>query len=540
MIILGIYPGHDAAVAIIRDGEVVLNLELERFTRIRHDYGFREDFLRFCLNQAGLFIEDIDYVAINGLTIDLQLNVNRPPRKPITPFPVPPTPGIADSKSFTITLLGHKLPAFAINHHSAHLACAYFTSPFKKATVLSIDGGGDGFNASVARGDGNRLRDQKILDGPNLGVLWSKVSEINFGIQRTDPWIASSGPGKLMALASYGHPNSTITNRLFASWIAANTIGGIYLSDILYDSRSRAAQDTSRALQDLTSAYVSEIFSRIPLCRDGNLCYGGGVALNCVANSSAFTESPFSSLHVPPCPNDSGLALGMALYVFYTILDRPFIPKLFLPYLGPVYSNRSISFAINQAQKKTSLDTSLVNERQVAELLSNGEILAVWRQKCECGPRALGHRSILSRPDIKGLRDYLNASVKKREWYRPFAPIILQAYANDVLKCPIQPAPYMTTSATIQPNWENRIKEVAHIDGSTRPQILTTECDQWLMSVMDTYSSISGLPVILNTSFNQCEPMVETPSDALNTFLRMPLRHLLLEDMLISKQKTES
>jgi carbamoyltransferase len=568
LIILSICPTHDAAVTILRNGEVLLNLELERYTRVKNDYGFNEDFIRHCLDMTGLKITDVDLVAMIGSDA-LFDDDDRSGKFDISPYPVPTPSSPNDVVKFTCRMLGRRFPAMVVHHHMAHASAAYLTSPFERAAVLTIDGHGDGLSLTVSAGIDGRVEmvSGKFMGGDNWPLNWAAYCWNNYRMPRTDadrlPYLLpGAGPGKIMALAAYGRSDENIRReiradsmlrdaRSFAGPPAGPEAGGFahphkFLWSFnnfedLSDSRSERSQDFACALQECTEAHLVDMFqaARDILARRGfssdNICYGGGLALNCIATTRAMERTDFKRLHVPPCPNDCGLALGAGLYAYSRVSGRGRVARALSPYTGPSYPAEVVQAAADAAVAAIpGLTVRPIDADGVADLLIDGDILAMWRNRSECGPRALGHRSILARTDLPDLRERLNR-IKQREWYRPFAPIILAAAAAEVLENPVDHSYYMTTSAVIAAPWRERMAGVSHVDHTTRPQILTKENEPFIHAVIDKVHRATGIPAILNTSFNLSEPIVETPEQAVATYSKMSIRHLVLENVILSK-----
>jgi carbamoyltransferase len=539
MRILSIYPGHNAAVCIVEEGKVRINWELERFTRVKHDYGFREDFLVRTLELAGLGIEAIDFIALNrGLPESGIVRAGTVLR----PFDVPATTE-REVISFAARYMGRRFDALAINHHLAHAASAFFTSPFEEAAIFTYDGYGDAENSSRGLGRGNRIEAFERTHVANIAGWWEAVTFNNYRMRRLHERDPGSGAGKIMALAAYGRLNPQVARRLEDDMreglrcphypdprsYAYNE------AEDLSDTRNPRSQELARALQQLTENEVAHHFgtvhNRWPRAR--NLAYAGGLALNCIANSRALTKSAFERLYVPPCPNDSGIALGMALYAYYHHLGAPRRPGHFVPYTGPAYGNARAVFEGLAAAH--GFEVRPTSPEALAEVLCGREIVCFYGARSECGPRALGSRSILCMPDRPGARDFLNVQVKWREWYRPYAPIVLVEAADEVLEERPQDSAYMTASARIRPEWRARMVAVDHIDHSTRPQILRQEHNPFLHAVIREVWRRTGIPALLSTSFNLQEPIVETPEEAWATFLAIPVSYLATDDFIIRK-----
>jgi len=536
ILIVAVYSGHDAAVTILNNGELLLNLELERYSRVRHDSGFQRDFFEHCLKVVGISLADVDcLVQSTGV------------------FPRPksiPSPTVVPEGYVTYSgEIGRKTIKVAqVHHHLAHAACAFYTSPFRDAAILTYDGGGDGANISYSMGSDTKIKGFRSFLTRNIAGWFTALSVNNFRIPVLHANDPGSGAGKVMALAAFGRPDPDIRRRLLRE---VTLFGEMELDprgpdhrlvsfnnfEDMSNTRVHRSQALACEIQRLAEDSVEGLFERYyELSRQRNLCYSGGVALNCIANTRALAASLFENLFIPPCPNDGGLALGLALFAQHHILDRPRNFKHFSAYTGPRYAPDRIDAAIDHAiAGGLKAIVKRAEASEAAKLIADRNYLCIWRGRSEAGPRALGHRSIVCRTDLGEARDFLNSQVKLREWYRPFAPIVLAEYANTLFAGPPTNSPYMSMSAIIRDEWRERLNAVCHVDGSTRPQILDRDHEPYLYDLVATCHHLTGIPAILNTSFNRKEPIVETPNDALQTFRDMPIQHLLLEDYLISK-----
>ncbi len=539
MNILSIFPGHNSAICILRDGEVLLNWELERFTRIKHDYGFRHDFLIESLNLCDLTIDAIDLIATNR---GLESGTFREGTV-LRPFDVPATT-MQTVVPFEVDIMGVKREALAINHHLAHAACAFFTSPFDEAILLTYDGYGDAENSSLGLGRGNKIECFERTQFADLPGWWVSVTLNNYRMPRVHEWDPGSHCGKIMALAAYGDSDPQMRQDLERD-ISEGLRQPHYLEPHMYafnnsedlsDTRYPRSQLLSRSLQDKTDEVVAHYFrfagERYPDVP--HICYAGGFALNCIANSRALQASGFDRLHVPPCPNDSGLALGMAMYMHYHHLGNSRQPTHFLPFTGPIHREASATFP--ELARQHGLTVVKMTNEHLVDILCQRELICFYGPRSECGPRALGARSILCLPDRDNCRDFLNFHVKRREWYRPYAPMILAEMAQEVLENFSLDSAYMTTSATIRHEWRARLAGVNHIDNTTRPQIVTEHQYPFWHEVLLAIYRRTGIPALLNTSFNLQEPIVETPFGTWQTFLAMPVPYLVTEDYIIAKR----
>ena len=526
MISLSIYNGHNAAICIRKDKEILLNWELERFTRIKHDYGFNQEFLEKSLSICNLKMEDLDVILTNSLDYSRKL-----------PWKVPST---ADNKIQVVEFRINNKPAYAINHHLAHVASSYFTSPFDDSTVITYDAGGDNANFSIATAKGSKIISFSSQSVLSLASYWSGITLNNYRMKRLHEWDPGSGAGKIMGLASYGKATNELEN------LIKNTMAEPrkkYYTDPhsrafnndedLSDVSSQKSQDVAASIQSFTEKFLRDTYNHAyKYLPNDNLCMAGGIALNCVANTKV--KSDYKNLHVPPFPNDSGLAAGMSLFHWHHILNNNKNFNFFSPYLGPKYSKREVLKSLEKSN--FSFKPFLIDD--LVSLLCNREIICLAKGQSESGPRALGHRSIICLPDIKDVRNFLNFKIKNREWYRPYAPIIIDKYVDDILEDYLPDSPYMSTSGTIKEKWRDKLSGVNHIDNSTRPQILRKVNEPFVYDLIERIYEITGIPVLLNTSFNLQEPIVETPDQALNTFERFKeIKYMVLHDFIVYKSK---
>ncbi len=524
MLSLSLYNGHNAGICIRKDEEIILNWELERFSRIKHDFGFNQDFFNKSLSLVNITMDDIDVIVTNKQDYS---------RKP--PWEVPST-----SEELFIKFSIKNKVAFAINHHLAHCSSTYYTSPFQEAAIITQDGGGDNENFSYGYGKDSKII--KIAKGKvkNIASYWSGITLNNYRMKRLHAWDPGSGAGKIMALAAYGNSNAqleALLDRTMSEGIKEKYTDkdskAFNDDEDLSDVSSQRSKDVAAALQQITEKEIESIYEMVyEKISSRNLCIAGGIALNCVANTRV--NSQFTNLHVPPFPNDTGLAAGMSLFHWHHILGNPKNSSYFSPYLGPTYSEKEVLNALgkyNYSFKPLAID-------EMVDCICNGEIICLAKGRSESGPRALGHRSIICLPSIKDGRDILNFNIKQREWYRPYAPIILDKYVDLILQDYLAESPYMSTSGVIRANWRSRLAAVNHIDNSTRPQIIHEEHEPFLYKLIEKVYKQTGIPVILNTSFNKQEPIVETPEQSLETFAKFKeIKYLVLHDYMVYKSE---
>ena len=537
--ILSIYAGpHDAAIAVVKNGEVLVNLEKERITRKKYDGGFSIEIFDKILNNFHINHEEIDYIVIDG-------KVGSKIPSVVQNTEGIPWNDIVALKKKTVykgscDFYSRKIPLFSIHHHLSHAAGSYFTSPFKNAVILTADAGGMGYNFSTAIAKNGYFQPLEFFWTTPLGWWWAKLPEY-YGVQN---------PGTLMAIGAYGKENNILKNELLGQMFIHATSGinkqninigrkvnsnGIPIKPL--NPKINKEADLALALQNITDDIFTGWFKQTLEKGNKNLCFSGGLALNCISNSRAAINVEVEKFHVPPNPNDSGIAMGAGLALYYYVLKNQYIPKYFNPYRGLKYSLNEINSVIQKAQKNNkNLKVKKASNELISDLLAEGFIIARFFGRSEAGPRALGQRSFIASPNIKDLRIIMNR-VKKREWYRPFAPIILKSEAENVLENVLNNSYYMNTSSLIRKEWREMLAGVSHVDNTTRPQLIDENSSKDLLQIVEMFFKKTGIPAILNTSFNIEEPLVETPEQAMNTFLKISsdVKFLQLENFLIEK-----
>jgi len=537
--ILSIYAGkHDAAISIIQDGKVLINLEKERITRNKYEGGFSSEMLETVLDNVRLNHKDIDHLVIDGKVKDGVPDIIKDTKG------IPWNDIIRLKKSMLYkgecTFFSRKIPLYSIHHHLSHAAGSFFTSPFKDAVVLTADAGGMGYNFSISTAKDGQLFPKTFSWSTPLGYWWAKLPEY-YGV---------TNPGTLMAISAYGSQNITLKNELLGQMFINSSsllnkqkinIGrefkenGVPLNTL--NPKKENDSDLAFALQSITDDVFSGWFSQAIKLGSKNLCFSGGLALNCIGNSRAAACAGVKAFHVPPNPNDSGLAMGAGLAFHYYVQKNKYIPKYFSPYNGLKYSINDINLVIKNARKENkNLKITKINNDIISDLLAQGYIIARFFGRSETGPRALGQRSFIASPNKPNLRKIMN-NVKKREWYRPFAPIILKQEAHNVLENVLHNSYYMNTSSVIKKDWRKKMEGVSHIDNTTRPQLIDEESCLDLFEIVSKFFKKTGIPAILNTSFNIEEPLVETPKEAMDTFLKInsDIKYLQLDSFLIEK-----
>jgi carbamoyltransferase len=545
---------HESAAALLVDGELVAAAEEERFNRIKHGkladfdnpHQFPERAIRFCLNHAGLAPGDIDHIAFS---FDPRLRRTRyradwwDPRLEETFLTrLGQVPRAADE------IFGRRLQGrfHFVSHHLAHAASAYFPSGFDRAAILSIDGIGESAGTMLAKAAGARIREVEAIDYPDsLGFLWEVISGY-LGFSHYDA-------SKVMGLAAYGDPKAL--RGKFQSMLRVgedsyavdpNLIGfqpdKFYRLEALIGPPRNAGSeieqrhaDIAAALQEATNAAVLALVRRLKRkAPSDNLCIAGGVALNCVTNGLVRRLSDFSDVFIPSAPHDAGTAIGAALLVHCAKRKRP--PKRggSTPYLGPAFSRRDILAAVKSAG--LAARRSKAPAREAAAMIADGKIVAWFQGRMEFGPRALGNRSLLADPRRPDMRAILNQKVKHREDFRPFAPSVAAECADDWFEVGAHGTSheFMLFACDVKPERRSLIPAVVHHDGSARVQLVRRESNPRFHELISCFQAQTGVPIVVNTSFNDSEPIVCSPTDAIVTFRKSGIDALFMDDVVLT------
>ncbi len=560
MNILGFNSTHDASAALVRDGRIVCAVEEERFSRRKHHYGFPARAIRACLEAGGVAFADLDHVAFywnprKGL-LPFALHVLRHLPRSLAYFDH--QPGIwkrfVSLRRRLRREYGYRGPLHFLDHHGNHIASAFWPSPFREAAALTVDGTGEWETTVLAHvGEDGRPAVLHSIPYPHsVGKLWETLTQY-LGFR------PNSGEGKVMGLAPYGRP--ALLDR-FRDLVRLEPGGRFRLNLDYFDfhlGRERKFsdrfvrvfgpprkpegpleprhEDLAYALQAVTEEILLAL-ARVLHERTGSprLVLAGGVALNSVANGRIQRETPFEEIFVQPSAGDAGAALGAALRVWHEVLDRGSAGRHRMEhaYLGPEFPPERMRAALlgKGLSPRTSEDVS----REAAERLARGEILGWYQGRMEYGPRALGNRSILADPRRVEMKDILNARVKHREGFRPFAPLVTAEAAPDFFETGGREAPFMLRVFRVRPEKRELIPAVVHVDGTARVQTLRRSQNPRAYDLVARFGRLTGVPVVLNTSFNvRGEPIVCTPEDAVACYLGTGLDTLVLGDLVVSK-----
>ena len=580
MNILGINAYHgNASAAIVCDGQLIAAVEEERFNRVKYAAGFPVAAIRYCLETAGLKLSDVDHVAIPrnpwarlGTKLFYALRMPsfaRERAKVLRKFVGIPEL-LAEAFSVDPKSVGAKF--HRVEHHQAHLASTFFVSPFQTAAVLSADGLGDFASTMWATGEGNRLRVQGSVAFPHsLGMYYTALTQYlgfwKFGDEFKVMGLAAYGQPEFLdefrrIVLSNGHTGFRLGLEYFThhriapelTWREADKtpeLGRMFSSHL--ESRMGPTRPAGEAVSSrhhnvaatmqarLEEVYFDLLRKLQQRTKQKAICLAGGVAFNCVANGKIFTETPFEQAYVQPAAGDAGLAVGAAFFVEHQILGRPRKFVMEHAYWGPEYSIQHMRGAMDRSglaapdYQVQTLDQEQV-AKQTAQLISEGKIVGWFQGRAEWGPRALGNRSIVVDPRRAEMKDLLNSRIKHREMFRPFAPSILEESASEYFMRS-EPSPFMTFAYSVRPEKQSAIPAPTHVDGTGRLQTVSRSANPRYWQLIREFGNLTGVPVLLNTSFNDNEPIVCRPEEAIDCFRRTRMDVLVLGDTIVTKNE---
>jgi len=578
MYILGLNAYHgDAAAAIIRDGHLLGAVEEERFNRTKHCAGFPTESIRYCLEAAGIGIEDVDHIGISrDPSAHLHKKVLFAATRMAKSFAgvsgayvvaektgpgLLRTIGDRMANAARVRDLGGELARALevsrkvlraefhnIEHHRAHLASCFFVSPFDRAALLSIDGFGDFISTMWGVGEGNSIEVLGRVEYPHsAGIVYTATTQfIGF------PHYGDEG--KVMGLAPYGSPRYLEEFRdiirteedgrfrlnldyfrhhaegVEMSWDEGSPIIGEIFSDA-YESLFGPAREPGAPLTDRERDIAASLQARLEevgfhilnhLHEETGLTdlgLAGGVAYNSVMNGKILLETKFRRIYVQPAAGDSGTAVGVCHQIYNNVLGRPRGFVMDGPYTGPEFSDDDIRSELERAGVAYERHEDGELTRRAARDIADGAVIGWFQGRMEFGPRALGNRSIVVDPRRADMKDILNDRIKKREPFRPFAPSILEERVDDYFE-QSHPAPTMLMVYQIRAERRAEIPAVTHVDGSGRLQTVTRELNSRYYDLISEFDKLTGVPVVLNTSFNENEPIVCTPRNAIECFLK--------------------
>jgi len=560
---------HDSAAAIIEDGMIVAAAEEERFSRVKHDSGFPVQAIKFCLEKASLRGSDLNwavfyekpFLKFERITLSSLTTVPYAREMFVNGYKVwlKDKLWIKSTISKNVGIDSSKI--LFTQHHTSHAAVAYYTSPFDRAAILTCDGVGEWTTTSWGSAKQNKISLEKEIKFPHsLGLFYSTFTQF-LGFQ------INEGEFKVMGLAPYGKPRFTekveklIKQSVDGSFHLDLSYFNFHLSDKASFGQKFIDLFGVKPLDPKRSDEVIPVYADIAASAqkvldekllviarqvkektgEENLCYAGGVALNGVTNWKIFKEAGFKNIFVHPAAGDSGGALGSALYTYHHVFNKPKKNLFTTPYLGKENSEEEIKEFIktNGIKAKKYGDKELVEK--VSDMLYRKKVIGWVRGRFEWGPRALGARSILADPRDKKMKDLVNAKIKFREAFRPFAPVCLYEDGDKYFEVGKdgqnqQLLQYMIAVVPVRHEWQSKLGAITHVDGTARPQFIKREVNPMYYDVVKAFGKKAGINVLLNTSFNlKGQPIVNTCEEAYDTFMKSGIDALVLGNYLIEK-----
>ena len=581
---------HDAAAALLRDGQLIAAAEEERFSRVKHDSGFPRNAISFCLEAGKIHGSDLDYVVFFEKPFR---KLDRILASVLQTYP-------RSWKVFRESMIGWALDKLWVastlqaelgidrkrvlfsEHHLSHAGSAFLCSPFQEAAILTVDGVGEWVTTACGIGRGNQIHLTKQIEFPHsLGLLYSAFTAF-LGFE------VNEGEYKVMGMAPYGRPlyedrvwklvrqnadgSFALNMDYFCFHHSTERIFDGRFTELFGDARPQGMPfftessgypkyfgtapenyanlcrknqyyaDVAASVQKVTEELVVGLARRLyDETHQKKLCMAGGVGLNSVANSRILRETEFEELFVQPAPGDSGGALGAALWVYHSLLGKPREFRMEHAYWGRGFSDREIETFLTDKNipYRHVKDTNELLDC-VVEKLTGGNVIGWFQGRFEWGPRALGNRSILADPRRPEMKDILNSKIKFREPYRPFAPSVLTERAEWYFDLPEAshhyPARFMQYVVPTRQSQREALPAVTHVDGTARVQTVFLEQNPRYWALIDRFGQATGIPVVLNTSFNlKGEPVVNTPADAASTFFRSEMDCLVMGDFVVEK-----
>lgn len=575
MIILGINAYHaDSSAAIFVDGKLVAAIEEERFRRIKHWAGFPAMAIEFCLKEAGIGFEDVDHYAIGRdpkakfLHKLLYLGKNAGGSYIAIQSRLKNSKKVASLENELASLSGLPASFFKnkirqIEHHRSHLASAFFASPFNEAACVSIDGSGDFTTTMIGVGKGNQIEVLNSVDFPHsLGIFYTAFTQLLGFPHYGDEY-------KVMGMAPYGdvkyvdklekiiHLTDDGLFKLDLKYFRKGTEGiisynedhipvvqpmfGNEMVNLFGEARKKEGpltqyhKDLAASVQKITEQTIFHILESLQT-RTGlkNLCLAGGVAQNSVANGKIKNSTSFTNIYIPSAGHDAGISMGAALFVNNQLLKKERMPAIMSAFTGSHFGNEEIkSFLTSQKINYGELPDEILFDK-ITDCLINGGVVGWFTGKAEFGPRALGGRSIIADPRRADAKEILNLKIKRRESFRPFAPSILKEYVTEYFEVTDE-VPFMEKVFQIKESKRKEIPAVTHVDGSGRLQTVDKNISPRYYQLIETFRKKTGVPILLNTSFNENEPIVNSPAEALNCYLRTEMDMLVMENILVSR-----
>ncbi|NML19594.1 carbamoyltransferase [Pseudoflavitalea sp. G-6-1-2] len=578
MFILGLNAYHaDSSAAIFKDGVMIAATEEERFRRVKHWAGFPSMAIEFCLKEAGITLSEVDHIAIgrdpgaklhkkllflaknpgNGWSAVLDRLKNS--RK---------VSSLEDEFALldpSVSKQSIKEKIHQVEHHRSHLGSAFFASPFEEAALLSIDGSGDFTTTMIGIGRGNQIEVLDSVDFPHsVGIFYSAFTQWlgfpHYGDEYKVMGLAPYGEAKYVdqlkdvllfgddglfrlnlkyfrsatkGIVSYGDDHIPVVATLFSDEVVKK-FGPARKKE---EPLSQYHKDMAASVQRVTEQLIFHILTHLQK-RTGlkNVCIAGGVAQNSVANGKITRNTPFTNVYIPSAGHDAGISMGAALYTYNHILQQKRAEPIWSAYTGSRFSNELIEEYLRSRNISYVRYSDDELYERVADRLVNAGVVGWFNGRAEFGPRALGGRSILADPRRNDAKDLLNAKIKRRESFRPFAPSILKDYVEEYFEVNDE-VPFMEKVFPIKKDKHAVIPAVTHADGTGRLQTVDKNVTPRYYNLIEAFRKKTGVPILLNTSFNENEPIVNSPEDALECYLRTNMDMLVLENCVVSREK---
>ena len=542
MIILGItHPiSWNNAACILVDGQLIAWVEEERLNRIKHAPRMAPRLaMDYCLKQAGIKLEQVDYIAVGfDSVMRAVLGTLRSEERFLSGLNQAAMwlrDGITYEKKLPLEGYDRSRVVF-VNHHQAHAASAFYASGFPESNILSLDGSGGNESGILGFGQGTKIEIFKTVSNRgSWGLMYEEITE-KLGFRR------HSGEGKVMGLAAYGTPDPK--GLPFVNWDGdfpvidpetrktfVNAIQPRKKEDPITDYHENLAATLQDTLERAGKCMADYLYNKTGIRR---LCLAGGTALNCSMNGKLALLPFVDEIFIQPAAYDAGTALGAAMTVYVEKTGNWPDWKMEHAYWGPEFTNEEIEEALkafsNYPYKKSSNIFS-----ETAQILADGKIVGWFQGRSEVGPRALGNRSILANPSLPEMKDRVNNQVKHRESWRPFAPSVLEERVDRYVANPM-PSPFMILAFNALPERQAEIVAAAHVDGTIRPQTVSKATNPRYWQLIKRFEEITGIPAVLNTSFNvDSQPIVNTPEEAIDTFINCGIEVLAIGDFLVWK-----
>lgn len=576
MYILGLNAYHaDSSAAIFKDGVMIAATEEERFRRQKHWAGFPSMAVDFCLKEAGISLAEVDHIAIgrdpyakmNKKLMFLLKNPGGGWNAVVDRFKNAKKVASLEEEfarlDKTVDKAVIKSKIHQVEHHRSHLASAFFASPFEESALLSIDGSGDFTTTMTGIGRGNQIEVLDSVDFPHsAGIFYTAFTQLlgfpHYGDEYKVMGLAPYGEPKYVdklrdvlkfednglfsldlkyfrsaksGIISYGDDHIPVVASLYSEYLTEK-FGAARKKD---EPLTQYHKDMAASVQRFTEELIFHILNHLQK-KTGlqSVCIAGGVAQNSVANGKLTRNTGFKKVYIPSAGHDAGISMGAALYVYNHIREQPRSAPIWSAYTGSRFTNEEIE----QYLKSRNITYKRYSDEELYEVVSNrlvnAGVVGWFNGRAEFGPRALGARSILADPRRSDAKDLLNAKIKRRESFRPFAPSILKEFVTEYFEVNDE-VPFMEKVFPIKKDKHAAIPAVTHVDGTGRLQTVDKNVTPRYYNLIEAFRKKTGVPILLNTSFNENEPIVNSPKDALECYLRTNMDILVLENCVVSR-----